>query len=150
LLFDVPFEKTGRRRSRLAASGKACPLRGDIKTGEDLLDPPVDEIPTAHILRLFLAPDYLGIAVSLQNLRKRIGRKRINLLDAHQRNTFITVIRPRFRQIEVDLARAQYDATNILIRRDHLAFADHAMKQSPGLYVVEARGDLLGAQQRLR
>src|SRR5215831_609421 len=65
LLFDVPFEKTGRWRRRLGAAGKACPLRGDLKASEDLLDPPVNEIPGAHILRLFLTPDDFSIAVAL-------------------------------------------------------------------------------------
>src|SRR6266542_2057455 len=66
LFLDVALEQTGRRRGGLRAADKARPPGGDIQPGEHPLDPAIDKIPGAHVLRLLLAPHHLGVAVALQ------------------------------------------------------------------------------------
>src|SRR5689334_9238666 len=102
----MPLEEAGRRGGCLGAAGKARPLRRHVEAPEDPLDPPVDEIPGTHILRLFLAPDDLGVAVALQYLRERLGREGVELLDPDQRDPVVAVLRARLREIEINLARA--------------------------------------------
>src|SRR5437660_3393954 len=108
LLLDVALEEAGGRGSGLRAAGKARPLRGNVEPGEHLFDASVDKGPGTHILRLFLAPDDLGVAVMLQHLAERVERKRIELLDPHQRYALVARRRARLQEVEINLARAQY------------------------------------------
>src|SRR5215467_4634763 len=128
LLLDMALVETGGRRSRLVASGKKRSLRRDIELREDLFDAPVDKGPGAHILRLLLAPDDLGVAVALQHFGQRIERERIELLNPHQRDALLSALGAVLCQIEIDLARAQHDAAHCVIRSDIAALADDAME----------------------
>src|SRR5690606_5605664 len=69
----------------------------------------------AHVLRLLLAPDELGLRMSLQGSRHGIGRKRPELLDADERDPFVQIpFGAGLQQLVVDLARAQHHATGAL------------------------------------
>src|SRR5947209_2426633 len=70
LLALVPLEDAGRGRCGLGTAGEARPFGGNVETRQHPLDAAVHEVPGAHILRLLLAPDDLGVAVALQHLAK--------------------------------------------------------------------------------
>ena len=72
--------------SRLGPADIARPLAVISRPASDLLDAAVDEGPGAHIFRLLLAPDDLGVAIALQHLAKRVERERVELLDPHERD----------------------------------------------------------------
>src|SRR5215510_9939640 len=102
----MAFVKAGCRGGRLGTTSKARTLRRDIEPGQNLFDSAVDKSPGAHILRLFLAPDDLCVAVALQHFGERIGREWVKLLDADQRDAAVAAVSPCLRKVEIDLACA--------------------------------------------
>src|SRR5277367_4592959 len=150
LFLDMAFEQTGGRRGGVRPSGKAWPLGSDIEPGEYLFDAPVNKVPPTHVLRLFLAPNDLGIAVPRQDFAEGVGRKRIKLFDPHHRHPVVAARGPRLDQIEIDLAAAQDHAANRIIRGDRPDFRDHPAKGAARPHLVEPRHHFLSAQQRFR
>src|SRR5439155_18049704 len=104
LFLDMTLEEAGGGGGRLRSSGEAWPLRRDVDPAEQFFNTPVDEGPRTHILRLFLAPDDLGITVALQHLAERVEREGVELLDPDKRDRVVMVLRTCLVQIEIDLA----------------------------------------------
>ena len=65
-------------------------------------------------LRLFLAPDDLGLGEAVQLLRQHILRERIELLDAQDLDAVLVALLALFHQVEIDLAGAQDHALDLL------------------------------------
>ena len=108
-----------------------------------------DLVPGALVLRLFLAPDDLArVRVVRERRRVILGRERIELLDAHDRDVARLVGAARLEQVEVDLARAEHDARDVL-RRQVVDLVQHALERAPG-ELVERRHRQLVPQQALR
>src|SRR5437763_13544543 len=106
----MALEEPGGRRRRLGSADKARTLGRDVEPGEDLLDAPVDKAPRPHILRFFLTPDDLGIAVALQCPAERFERERVELLDPNHSDPLVALLGAGLDQLEIDLAAAQHDA----------------------------------------
>src|SRR5271157_2080723 len=68
--------------------GRPAGIAGAAMLGADLIEHPfqedIDEHPAAHIARLFLTPDDLGILEARQFRHQRLGRERIELFDAQE------------------------------------------------------------------
>src|SRR4051794_11584087 len=64
LFLHMALEQPRCRRCRLGAADKARSSRGNVDTGEYLLDAAIDKPPGAHVFRLLLAPHQFGIAVA--------------------------------------------------------------------------------------
>ena len=59
----------GRWPARRPPPGRQSAAAGlAVEPGKNLFDPPIDEVPGAHVLRLLLAPDDLGVALVRQHL----------------------------------------------------------------------------------
>ena len=96
------------------ASARHRPDDGlDFQPAQHLFDPPVDEVPGAHVLRLLLAPDDVGVDIRFQHPAQRLCRERIDLLQPHDGDV-LDVLRPPFlQQIVIHLAGADHDAAHL-------------------------------------
>src|SRR6185437_14997710 len=87
--------------------------------GTDLVEYPlqeyVDEEPAAHIARLFLAPNHLGLLEPRQLGNQRLCGERIELFDAKKINIVGTAFFSLIVEIIVDLARAHNDAPYFVV-----------------------------------
>src|ERR1700761_7209503 len=103
----------GRRRSRPAG------ITGAAVLGADLVEHPfqedVDEHPAAHIARLFLTPDDLGFLEARQFGHQRLGRERIELLDAEKINVVDAALLALLVEVVIDLAGAKHDAAYLVV-----------------------------------
>src|ERR1700724_1855710 len=92
-----------RRRRR----GRPAGIAGAAGFGADLVEHPfeedIDEDPGAHIARLFLAPHDLGLLEARQLRHQRLGRERIELLDAEQINVVDAALLAFVVEIVIDL-----------------------------------------------
>src|SRR5580692_10188904 len=102
-----------RRRSRSAGVTRAPVLGADLVQHPFQKD--VDKDPAAHVARLFLAPNNLGLLETRQLEHQRLGRKRIKLLDTQQINVVEAAFFAFVEKIKIDLAGAYHDAANLLI-----------------------------------
>ena len=73
----------------------------------------VDEEPGAHVARLFLAPHHLGRLEPGELLDQRLGRERIELLDAQQIDVVDAALPALLVEVEIDLAAAHDDAADV-------------------------------------
>ncbi len=134
-----------RRRSRPGAAG----IQEFMLEFELRLETMADLIPRALILRLFLAPDDLAcVRVFAQDRLVFLGRKRIQLLDANDRDRFELRFAPRFQQIEINLAAAKHNARH-RGSLDVVDLIDHRLK-SAAAELLEPRHGQGMAQQALR
>src|SRR5262249_38257802 len=99
---------SGRRRGRPAGVARSSVGGADLV--EHPLDEGVDEEPRAHVARLFLAPDDLGLLEARQLLHQRLGGEWIELLDAQQVDVVDAALLALLVEVEVDLAGAQHHA----------------------------------------
>src|SRR6202023_102964 len=92
-----------RRRRR----GRPAGIAGAAGFGADLVEHPfeedIDEEPGTHIARLFLAPHDLGLLEARQLRHQRLGRERIELLDAEQINVVDAALLAFVVEIVIDL-----------------------------------------------
>src|ERR1700749_2359208 len=79
LICRVIRPAAGGRRGRTADVAGALGL--DVQALQGQLQPGVDEGPAAHVLRLFLAPDEVGVLEALQHIGERLQRPGIELLE---------------------------------------------------------------------
>src|SRR5450756_2311866 len=71
----------GGRRSRAAGVTRTLVRRIDLV--QHPFEIGLDEMPRAHVARLFLAPDQFGLLETSEFLHQRLQRHRIELLEAH-------------------------------------------------------------------
>ena len=124
MVAEISAEPPGRNASaRNAASSRlwtfALPVAGEAEAarpayrsrapaGQDFEKPQRDEGPGTHVLRLLLHPDdLLRAAVPRQRRPQRLGRKRIQLLDAQNRRAPVLALFARRMEVVVDLAAAE-------------------------------------------
>src|SRR6185312_16486637 len=99
----------GRRRRRGAAGVQHGPA-----PERQLLQAMADLVPGALVLWLFLAPDDLAcIGIAVENRLVLLGRERVQLLEADQRDVLQTLLAARLEQIEVHLAAAEHHAPHV-------------------------------------
>src|SRR6185295_3837125 len=122
------------------------------------LDMRRDEIPGALVLRLFLAPDNLGLRKAVEFQCQHILREGIELFEAQDLNAALVARFARVHQVEIDFSAAQYDALYLLVvdefhrgraGHDFGLIAQHAMERRTGAEIDEERGAALMAQKRL-
>ncbi len=103
------------RRARRRPAGR-CSAHA-LVLGVDMSEHPfqigVDEGPGAHVLRLFLAPHHLGAAEAAELADQRLGRERIELLDAQQIDVVDAALLALLVEVVIDLARAHDDAADL-------------------------------------
>ena len=134
----------GWRRGRATAR-----VQQFLVTFQRILQAVADLVPGALVLRLFLAPDDLArVRVMRERCRVVLGREWIELLDAHDRDVARFVGAPRLEQVEVDLARAEHHARDIL-GREIVDLVHHALEMPLGQFVERGHRQLV-PQQALR
>src|SRR4029077_9967428 len=107
--------KASRSRSR----GRTSCIPRALRFAADLAQHPfeigLDEAPGAHVLGLFLTPDDLRFLEAGELFHQRLDRERIELLHPEQVDVVDTALLPLIIEIIVDLARANDDATNLVV-----------------------------------
>ena len=109
-------------------------------------DAMVDEIPTAHIARLFLTPDNFSIGSFRQHPLKRPVRERINLFQTDDADVIDASLVARRQQIVIDFAGTNHDAIGFLSDLWIMLF-DDTMEGAAARQIVKARDALLMPQQ---
>src|SRR5438034_483233 len=154
LLGLVELERAGRGARGLGASGvvEAALL------GQDAPQPPVHDVPRAHVPRLLLHPVHLTrFGVGGEDGLELLRREGVELLDAHERHGVDGALAAPGEELVVDLAAAEQDAPHpaALDRDPGLGRAaerdvvDHGPE--PALrQLLERRDAELVAQQALR
>src|SRR5206468_659902 len=154
LLGLVELERAGRGARGLGASGvvEAALL------GQDAPQPPVHDVPRAHVPRLLLHPVHLTrFGVGGEDGLELLRREGVELLDAHERHGVDGALAAPGEELVVDLAAAEQDAPHpaALDRDPGLGRAaerdvvDH--RPEPALrQLLERRDAELVAQQALR
>src|SRR5215470_18609802 len=93
--------------------GGPADITGAPMLGADLIEHPfqeyVDEYPGAHIAWLLLAPDHFGLFEARQFGHQRLGRERIELLDAQEIDVVDAAALALIVEIVIDLAGTQDD-----------------------------------------
>ena len=118
LLGGMALGEAGRRRS--PASRPAYCGRRPLKPGlvQAAFEQRLDEDPGAVVLRLFLRPDQgLELGHRLQALDQRLGRERIELLDADDLDVDVAGLVARLHQLIGELARAQHQPPRLAFGR---------------------------------
>src|SRR5262249_58324465 len=104
-LMDLADAGGGRGR------GSAAGIQHRSPPERQLLQAVADLIPGALVLRLFLTPDDLArVGIAVEDRLVLLGRERIELLNADQRNVTQSFLAARLEQIEVHLAAAEHHA----------------------------------------
>lgn len=86
-----------------------------LRLVEQRLDARLREAPRARVQRLLLRPhDVLGVRVRVQVLLQLLPGEGVQLLDARDGCVFDALVGPVLVQRGVDLARADYDAGDVL------------------------------------
>src|SRR5436309_3520547 len=107
LLGLVELERAGRGARGLGASGvvEAAIL------GQDAPQPPVHDVPRAHVPRLLLHPVHLTrFGVGGEDGLELLRREGVELLDAHERHGVDRALAARGEELVVDLAAREQDA----------------------------------------
>src|SRR5215472_9337769 len=146
----------GRGRGRPARIARVPVLVADLL--QHPADEGVDEEPRAHVARLLLAPDDRGLLEAGELGHQRLGRERIELLDAQEVDVVDAALLALLVEVEVDLAGAQHDAADLrirdeldlLARQELRVVPQESMERGAGIHLGEARDRALVAQQALR
>src|SRR5690606_27255954 len=148
--------RSGRGRGRTTDVARALGVH--VQLLERQLEPRIDEGPAAHVLRLFLAPDEVGVGEARQFRRDRLDRPRIELFQTQDVDVVATGLLARVQQVVIDLARADDDLADVLVGLQRHArhvrtqlgvVAQHAVEGRTLGHVGQARHRLLVTQQRL-
>src|SRR5437899_11188130 len=107
LLRLMELERAGRGARGLGAPGV---VEGAV-LGQDAPEPPVHDVPRAHVPRLFLHPVHLPrFGVGGEDGLEFLRREGVELLDAHERHGVDGALAARGEELVVDLAAAEQDA----------------------------------------
>ena len=150
--------QTGGGCRRRRASGVArTPVRR-----VDLVQHPfeigLDEMPRAHVARLFLTPDHFGAPEASELLHQRLQRHRIELFDPHEVDVVDAALFALLVEVVIDLARAQHNAAYLVVRHQldlfvwqhHRVIVENAVESGALAQFVKPRDRALVPQQRLR
>src|SRR6185295_3068642 len=129
----------GCGRGRGLAAGVAQRTR-QAQLFHQALDIRRDETPRALILRLFLAPDDLGVGEARQLVGERETCERIDLFQPQDLDAVLATLLTLLDEIVIDLSGAQDDALDLIVRfqrdrRAGLAFRivpQHAVERRAG------------------
>src|SRR5271166_1119654 len=128
LLDLVHARRSGRRARRRLATRIGRAPRLAVKPPQHLLDPPIDEAPGAHVLRLLLAPHHIGVAVRRQQAAQGVFRERVGLLQPQNGDVVDTAGLTFRQQIVIHLAAADHHAAHQLGRGDRFGFRDDELE----------------------
>ena len=149
--------EAGRRRG----GGGAAHIAGAFGLATNLREHPfeigLDEGPCAHVLGLFLTPDHIGLLEARHLRDQSLQREGIELLHAKEIDIVQPPLLALFVEVVIDLARAQDDATDLVIlhQLDLLALQilriipQQAVERGARRHFAEGRDGALVAQQRL-
>src|ERR1700689_2328667 len=145
-----------RRRSRTAGVTRAPVLGSNLV--QHPLQKDIDKNPAAHVARLFLAPNDLGLFGARQLEHQRLGREWIELLDAQQINVVDAAFFAFVVKVEIDLAGAYHDPADLgvghkldlFVRVILRVVPKQPMERGVRAHLVEPRHRALVAQQRFR
>src|SRR5262249_62388269 len=128
----------------------------------DMLEHPreigLNEAPSAHVPRLLLAPDHLGILEARKLLDQRAGRERIQLLEPEQVDIVDPALLALLVEIVIDLAGAEHHSPDLgvgneldrLVRQELRIVPQKAVEGRATSELREARYHPLVTEQRLR
>ena len=116
-LGEVLGHQAGRRRRGGRTSGVARALRLAADLAEHPFEIGLDEAPGAHVLRLLLAPDHIGLLEPRKLLDQALQRERIELLDAQKVDVVDAALLALLIEVVIDLARAEDDAADLVVAR---------------------------------
>src|SRR5436309_3325059 len=107
LLGQVQLERAGRGARGLGAPGVA----ERAVLGQDAPEPPVHDVPRAHVPWLLLHPvDLTRLRVGGEDGLELLRREGVELLDTHERHPVQGALAARGEELVVDLAAAEEDA----------------------------------------
>src|ERR1700677_4395430 len=107
--------ETGRGRGRGSAPRIARPLQLAAELAEHPFEIGLDEAPGAHVLGILLTPDDLRCLEARELFHQRLDRERIELLHPEQVDVVDTALLALVVEIVVDLARADDNATDLVV-----------------------------------
>src|ERR1700733_7707988 len=150
--------QTGGCRGRRGASGVAWTLVRRVDLVQHPFEIGLDEVPRAHIARLFLTPDQFSILEASEFLHQRLQRHRIKLLDAHDVDIVDAAFLALVVDVVIDLARTQHAATDLVIAHELDLFVglhrrvivEQSVEGGVGGHFIQPRNRVLVPQQRLR
>src|SRR5580704_8513404 len=150
--------ETGRSRGRGSASRIARALRLAAELAEHPFEIGLDEAPGPHVLGLLLTPDHLRCLEPGELLQKRLDRERIELLHPEEVDVVDTALLAFIVEIVVDFARADDNATDLVVVGELDLFAlvrlgvipQQAVKARSWAERFEVGDRALVAQHRLR
>mmetsp|Transcript_48024 Transcript_48024/g.121190 ORF Transcript_48024/g.121190 Transcript_48024/m.121190 type:complete len:1103 (-) Transcript_48024:202-3510(-) len=139
--------------------------RAHFQLPADGLEPGLHVLPGAHVLRLLLAPDDLGVSVLPDAARDQVVRERCDLLQTDEHNVADAPAPARLRQLVVEGAAAEDDAADGVGRQEEgravgagalvarvvggLAVVDEAVEEGAGGEVVQGGGAGAVVEQEL-
>src|SRR5262245_11393158 len=142
LLTQMDLTRAGRR----AGAGIAANVVNVL--AQQRPQPRLHERPAAHVLRLLLHPrPLLRLAVAANDLTYRLLVKRVELLDAHNRDALpVLVLRLRLRQVIVDFSAAEDHLLDASWLSDRIV---EDFEEAAGGQLLQWRGRGLEAQHAL-
>src|SRR4051794_21285381 len=157
-LSQVLRHQPGGGGSGGGTAGITRTLVGRVDLVQHPLEIRLDEMPGAHVARLFLAPHQFGALEAPQLLHQCLQRHRVELLDTHQVDIVDTALFTLVVQIVIHLAGAEHDAADLrvgdqldfFVWQHHRVVVENAMERGVGSQFIELRHRALVAQQRLR
>src|SRR5262245_17887207 len=96
--------EAGGGRGRYRAPGVTRPRMGGADLVEHPFEARLDEVPCPHVPRLLLAPHDLGRLETGELQNERLGRERVELLDAEQIDIVGAALLTLLIEVIVDLA----------------------------------------------
>ncbi|MPL74173.1 hypothetical protein SDC9_19983 [bioreactor metagenome] len=115
LLGLVAFRQAGGRRGRGIAAGIARTRVLGVDLRQHPLDVRLDEGPGALVLRLFLAPDHLGVLEARELGHHRMRRERVELFETQDVDILEAALVAFGQQVVIDLARADHHALDLVV-----------------------------------
>mmetsp|Transcript_30257 Transcript_30257/g.80096 ORF Transcript_30257/g.80096 Transcript_30257/m.80096 type:complete len:256 (+) Transcript_30257:113-880(+) len=114
---------------------------GDAGADEGRVDTRLHVAPVAHVLRLLLDPDDLGVGVPPGRVLDAVEGEGADLLHRHEGDALLALLAAVLEQVVVDLARAQDDAADLLAGLELLleALRDDALEALVLVEALEAR-----------
>src|ERR1700727_2526968 len=139
--------ETSRGRGRGSAPRIAGALRLAAELAEHPFEIGLNEAPGAHVLRLLLTPDDLRLLETRELLHQRLNRERIELLHPEEVDVVDAALLALIVEIVVDPARADDNATDLVVLGELDLFALMRLRMIPQ-QAVKARSRSEGFQVR--
>src|SRR5215813_7020978 len=150
LLAVVAPQQAGCRRCRGGtADVEQAPLLV-LDGGKDGFDLGAHERPGAHVARLFLAPEDLGLRPRAQLGGQRLGREREELLQSQEADVLDAAPLALLEQVVIDLAGAEDDALDLAVVAQRDVVVQHAVEGGARPHVRKLRDAQLVPQKGLR